>query len=119
MILVTVFLRALVQQLEQHRRLQERRQVRDKQEESHRVQILPPEKMYLRRHVEVRLAIRSQIELVQNSLSVATTAAARAAAAAARAADAAAAATAAASAASAGTLPAGYSHVASAVATAT
>lgn len=74
--------------------------------------------MYLCRHVQVWIAIRPQIELVQNSLFTTTTAAARTAAAA-RATDATATAAAAESAASAATLSTGYSHVASAVAAAT
>lgn len=55
--------------------MQERRRVRDKQEESYRMQSLPPEEMSSRRHVKVWLAIRSQIELVQNPLPLARAAA--------------------------------------------
>ena len=75
--------------------------------------------MYLRRHVEIWLAIRSQVKLVQNPLSITAATATRATAAARAASDATATAIATATATSAATLPTGYSHVAPTIATAT
>ena len=68
-LLFAVILRAHLQQLGQHLRVQERRRVRDQQEEPHGVQSVPPAKMPDGRDVEVGLAVRPPFQLVQDPLS--------------------------------------------------
>lgn len=64
----TVVLRAYLQQSRQHFRMQERRGVRDQQEEPNRVQGVPVAQVSDSGHVEVGLTLRTPLELVQNPL---------------------------------------------------
>ena len=70
-LLFAVVLRAHLQQLRQHLRVQEWRHVRDQQEEPHGVQGVPAAKMPDGRDVEVGLAVRAPLQLVQDPLSAA------------------------------------------------
>ena len=65
---VAVVLRSNVQQLEQHLGVQEQRGVRDQQEEPDVVQSVPPEEVPDGGHVQERLALRTQEQLVQDTL---------------------------------------------------
>lgn len=70
-----VILRTIVQQPQLYNRVQEQRRMRHQQEEPDGVQSVPAAQVPHGRHVQVRLSLRPPLQLVQDTLPAAGTAA--------------------------------------------